>query len=90
MDIDFDPDKNESNKRKHKVSFPDVESALYDPYGLTVESIDDSGELRQNTMGTDALGRVVIVTHTMREGRVRIISARKASKGEARPYHDQF
>lgn len=40
------------------------------------------GEWRQVTLGMDALGRVLVVVHTQRSERTRIISARKASRGE--------
>jgi uncharacterized DUF497 family protein len=38
-------------------------------------------------LGMDALGRVLVVVHTQREERTRLISARKASRGEADRYH---
>ena len=40
-------------------------------------------EQRFVTLGTDSLGRVVVAIHTQREERTRLISARKASRGEA-------
>ena len=38
-------------------------------------------------LGADALGRVLVVIHTQRGERTRLISARKASRGEADRYH---
>ncbi|MBS0317584.1 MAG: BrnT family toxin, partial [Proteobacteria bacterium] len=37
--------------------------------------------------GMDALGRILVVVHTPRGDRVRLISARKASRGESGQYH---
>ncbi len=48
---------------------------------------DAIGEQRFVTLGMDALGRVLVVVHTQREERARMISARKASHGESEQYH---
>ncbi|MFM8770103.1 MAG: BrnT family toxin [Rubrivivax sp.] len=53
---------------------------------LTVEDPDSEGEQRFVTLGMDALGRVLVVIHTPREGATRLISARKASRGESEQY----
>ena len=44
-------------------------------------------EQRFLTLGMDALGRILVVCHTQRDERTRIISARKASKNEAKKYY---
>ena len=54
---------------------------------VTVEDPDAVGEQRFVTLGMDALGRVLVVVHTPRGGRTRLISARKASHGESEQYH---
>jgi len=87
MDIEFDPDKAASNLRKHKVSFSHAEQALRDPLAFTIEDPDAEDELRLITLGMDSLGRVLVVVHTQRGERVRLISARKASRGESEQYH---
>ena len=87
MEVDFDPDKARSNLKKHKVSFAHAEQVLRGPMALTIEDLDSEGEVRFVTLGMDALGRVLVVVHTPRGDRVRLISARKASAGEAEQYH---
>ncbi|NBB81011.1 MAG: BrnT family toxin [Verrucomicrobia bacterium] len=87
MEIEFDPEKAASNLRKHRVSFAHAEQALRDPLGITIEDPDSEGEPRFVSLGADSLGRVLVVAHTPRDDRVRIISARKASPNEARNYH---
>jgi uncharacterized DUF497 family protein len=87
VSIEFDPAKAKSNLRKHGVSFAHAEQALRDPMALTIEDPDSRNERRFVTMGADALGRVLVVVHTQREERTRLISARKASRGEADRYH---
>ncbi|HEX9392647.1 MAG TPA: BrnT family toxin [Usitatibacteraceae bacterium] len=87
MDIEFDPAKARSNLARHKVSFADAEQALRDPLAVTIEDPDAEGEQRFVTLGIDALGRVLVVVHTPRGSRTRLISARKASRGETEQYH---
>ena len=87
MSIEFDPAKAKTNLRKHGVSFAHAEQALRDPMGFTIEDPDSRGEQRFVTLGVDALGRVLVIIHTQREERTRLISARKASRGEADRYH---
>lgn len=87
VQIEFDPAKARANLAKHKVSFAHAEQALRDPLAVTIEDPDSEGERRFITMGSDALGRVLVVIHTTRDDSVRLISARKASRGEAAQYH---
>ena len=54
---------------------------------VTVEDPDAACEQRFVTLGMDALGRVMVVIHTQRGERTRVISARKASRGETEQYH---
>ncbi|MEF8704420.1 MAG: BrnT family toxin [Candidatus Accumulibacter sp. UW26] len=87
MDIEFDPARARSRLVKHKVGFAHAEQALLDPMAVSIEDADAEGEQRFVTLGMDALGRVLVVVHSPRESRTRLISARKASKGEAEQYH---
>jgi hypothetical protein len=85
-DIEFDPAKARENLRKHGVNFADAEQAFRDPNGVTVEDPGSHGEQRFITLGMDALGRILVIIHTPRGDRTRILSARKASKSEAAEY----
>jgi len=87
MEIEFDPSKAKSNLTKHRVSFAHAEQAFRDPSAVTIEDPDAQGERRFVTLGMDALGRVLIVVHTPRGSRTRLISARKASRSETEQYH---
>lgn len=86
MTFEFDPAKARSNFRKHGVGFSHAEQALRDPMALTIDDPDSQGEQRFVTLGMDALGRVLVVIHTWRGERTRLISARKASPGEESRY----
>lgn len=86
VDIEFDPAKAKANLQKHKVSFAHAEQALRDSNAFTIEDPDSVGEQRFVTLGMGALGRLLVVIHTPRGDRTRLISARKASKGEKEQY----
>jgi hypothetical protein len=86
VDIEFGPVKARANLHKHKVSFAHAEQALRDPMALTVDDPDSEGGQRFVTLGMDALGRVLVVVHTPRASATRLISARKASRGESEQY----
>jgi len=85
--VEFDPAKARRNLLLHGVSFGDAETALFDPRALTIEDEDALGEQRFITMGIDSLGRLLVVVHAQRGDNIRIISARKASRGEMDRYH---
>lgn len=87
VEIEFDPAKARANLAKRKVSFAHAEQVLRDPNAVTMEDPDAQDELRFVTLGMDSLGRILVVVHTPRGDRVRLISARKASRGEAGQYH---
>lgn len=87
MDFEFDPAKARSNLRKHGVSFAHAEQALRDEQAFTLQDPDSADEQRFITLGMDALGRVLVVVHTQRGERTRVISARKTSPGESEQYH---
>ncbi|MCA0240860.1 MAG: BrnT family toxin [Proteobacteria bacterium] len=87
VEIEFDPVKAASDFTKHKVSFAHAEQALRDPMAVTIEDPDSVGEQRFITLGMDTVGRVLVVVHTLRGDRIRLISARKASRGESEQYH---
>src|SRR5665213_2697727 len=89
MDFEWDDAKAESNERKHGVSFVEAETVFGDPLSLTGYDPNHSGdEDRYITMGMSTEGRLLIVSHTDRGDKVRLISARVASRRERRDYED--
>ncbi|MUV12812.1 BrnT family toxin [Noviluteimonas gilva] len=84
--VEFDARKSRSNVRKHGMAFADCEAVLLDPRAVTQEDWSE-GEHRFNTIGMDALGKLLVVTWTERSHDIRIISARKADARERRKYH---
>ncbi len=90
--FEWDRNKENSNLRKHKVSFKEAETIFQDD--LTVTFFDDfhSGEEdRFISIGTSANSRILLVVHTEIEEigdvfRIRIISSRKATASERKIY----
>jgi len=87
MDFEWDPNKEAENIRKHGVSFLEAASAFYDTLSLTVPDPDHSiGEQRFMLLGQSHAGRLLSVSHADRGARIRIISARRASRSEVKAY----
>ncbi len=91
MKIEWDPRKAKSNLEKHGVSFEEAATALSDPMAATGADPDHSiTEQRYVTLGLSEKGRLVVVSHTEKGETIRIISARKASKGEREIYEEGY
>ena len=88
MDVTWDPKKADTNFRKHKIRFSDAEAVLYDPIALTIEDQDVEQEKRFVSVGSDTLGRILVVVYTYRGDKIRIISARRATSKE-REYYEK-
>jgi uncharacterized DUF497 family protein len=87
--FEWDPDKAASNVKKHGGSFQEAATVLGDQLSVTYYDPDHSiDEDRYITIGTSAEGRLIILSHTDRGNRIRIISARKATRRERRLYEN--
>jgi uncharacterized DUF497 family protein len=88
----WDPAKAESNLAKHGVSFPEASTCFLDPLHVVIRDPDHSSvfEPRMILVGRSIEGRTLVVVHVDFEGRdeIRIISARKATRGEIRGYEE--
>ena len=85
--FDWDSRKAKSNRLKHGVSFEEAETLFGDPDALDGPDLRHSDEeSRFLRLGRAATGRVLIVAYTVRRRdhgeRIRIISARRASRKE--------
>lgn len=86
MKIMWDPKKAESNFRKHKIRFSDAESVLFDPMALTVEDQIIDQEKRFLSVGSDVIGRILVIVYAYDRDTIRLISARKATSKERKYY----
>lgn len=87
MQFQWDSDKAISNTKKHNVSFEEAVTVFGDPLAVTISDPDHSvDEFRLLTTGQSRFQRLLVVSHTEREGEVRLISARLATRQERRIY----
>lgn len=85
--FDWDPQKVLATFRRRGISFEEAATVLDDWQQVTVEDVEHSiHEQRWTTVGLSDQARLLVVTWTAREGRVRVISARRASKRERNVY----
>ncbi|PKO20784.1 MAG: hypothetical protein CVU38_18315 [Chloroflexi bacterium HGW-Chloroflexi-1] len=89
MQFEWDPKKAAINLRDHKVAFEEAATALEDELSLTGDDPDHSiDEARQIAFGVSSAGRLLVVSHTERGERIRIISARLATRSERKLYEE--
>ena len=87
MQLEWDAEKARRNLTKHGVSFDEAATVFSDPLAVTIHDPDHSQqEQRFLTTGLSKRRRLMIVAHTDREGRVRIISAREVTASERSQY----
>lgn len=88
MDFEWDEKKRSSNIAKHGVDFADTVAVFEDPR-LLIMPDEHHGEERDVAIGMDTGGRLIVVVHTHRKNKVRIISARKATRSEKGQYGEE-
>ena len=88
--FEWDPNKNEVNKKKHGLSFETAKEVFYDEFGILFDDPDHSiDEDRFLIIGSIKTEQICIVSHCYRDDdRIRIISARKATKAEKQVYQE--
>ena len=87
--FEWDRIKAGANLRKHRVSFEEASSVFGDPMATTIEDPQvRSAEYRFVTIGRSVLGQLLVVVHTERSDKIRIISARKATRSERNRYEE--
>jgi uncharacterized protein len=89
MEFEWDPDKAARNSAKHGVSFHEAATVFGDPSAITYFDPDHSSdEDRFLTFGYSSGGHLLVVSHTDRGERTRIISARRSTPKEKK-LHDE-
>ncbi len=89
--FEWDPNKNEVNKKKHKISFEEAQTVFYDENALVIDGPEHSSEEeRFIILGFSNEANLLVVCHCYRESDsiIRIISARKATKTESNQYEE--
>jgi uncharacterized DUF497 family protein len=89
MEFEWDPKKATVNVQKHDVTFQEAATVFGDPLAITFEDPDHSTEEnRYITFGLSLQKRLIVVSHTERGGRTRIISARLMDRKERKIYEE--
>ena len=89
--FEWDENKNAINKQKHQISFEEAQTVFDDPNAIMIPDTEHSEkEERFILLGFSNNAKLLVVCHCYRQSDtiIRIISARKATKNEARQYHD--
>ncbi len=87
LEFEWDKDKAKTNLNKHGVTFEEASSIFGDPLALTIPDPQHSVEEdRFVTLGESHRNRLLVVVYTDREDKIRIISARVATRQERKNY----
>jgi len=86
---EWDPTKAKVNLRDHSVSFEEAVTVFLDPLAVTYPDPDHSEEEdREITIGHSVKQRALFISHCQRGDRIRIISARKATRKERKQHEE--
>ncbi|MBE0426766.1 MAG: BrnT family toxin [Nitrospirae bacterium] len=87
--FEWDSDKARKNIEIHDVSFDEASTAFGDALSLTIhDPLHSDEEDRFILIGNSYKNRLLVVVHTERGNKIRIISARKATKKERKQYEE--
>jgi uncharacterized DUF497 family protein len=85
VSVEWDPAKNRANQRKHRISFHFAQRVFHDP--RRVDDYDDREYAEDRWIVIGMVGSVILyVIYTLRDGNIRLISARKAAPHEQAQY----
>lgn len=84
----WDTDKNESNIKRHGISFEEAALVFRDDARIEIVDKWHTDEERYNVIGM--VGDVIFVVYTERKDYIRLISARPATGEERRLYYDGY
>jgi uncharacterized DUF497 family protein len=87
--FEWDPEKAKRNLEIHGISFDEASTAFGDTLSLTIyDPLHSEDEDRFILIGNSYKNRLLVAVHTERGNRIRIISARTATKKE-REYYEK-
>jgi len=91
IDFEWDEGKATQNLRKHGVSFDEAETVFNDPYARVIDDPDHSDdEERSIIIGHSDRNRLLFVSFAARGHRIRLISARPATRKERQTYEEEY
>lgn len=85
--FEWDESKAKVNTRKHGVTFEEASTVFADPLSVTIyDPVHSDDEDRYITLGESQRRRLLVVVFTDRGDRIRLISARIATRRERKGY----
>jgi hypothetical protein len=90
MDFEWDAKKDRANRKKHGVSLEEAKLIFDGPVLTRVDDRQDYGEAREISIGLLSPEAPLMVVHTERGEKARLISARKANRRERKVYYDHL
>jgi len=88
VEFEWDEHHEPKNREKHQVSCEEAESVF--GFGLFLGPVPCGVEERFSVMGVTKTERTLFVVYTLRQGKIRVISARDASKKERKAYEEKI
>jgi len=86
MEFEYDPNKSQSNKRKHGIDFEEAQNLWFDAYRLEIQTKSDDEP--RFALIAEWNRNLWTAFYTVREKRIRLISVRRSRKGEKELYHE--
>jgi uncharacterized DUF497 family protein len=89
LEFEWNPAKAEANLKEHGISFDEATTVFRDTLSITISDPDHSdSEDRFIDIGMSHRMQLLVVSYTERKDRIRIISARRATRAERKNYEE--
>jgi uncharacterized DUF497 family protein len=89
LGFEWDPAKAELNLKEHGISFDEATTVFRDTLSITISDPDHSdSEDRFIDIGMSHRMQLLVVSYTERKDKIRIISARRATRAERKNYEE--
>jgi hypothetical protein len=90
LEFEWNRAKAEANLKEHGVSFDEATTVFRDTLSITIADPDHSNsEDRFIDIGMSHRMQLLVVSYTERKDRIRIISARRATRAERKSYEEK-
>ena len=87
--FEWDTDKAKKNIKVHGISFDEASTVFKDNLSLTIyDPLHSEEEDRLILIGNSCKNRLLVIVHMERGDKIRIITARKATKKEREQYEE--
>ncbi len=88
MEFEWDENKNFLNRNKHSIDFSELRKVFNQPMVIKIDNRENYGEIRWVALG-NMDGLIVVLVYTEKGNKIRLISARRATKNEQKIYFEK-